>query len=183
MATQATSERAKQLAQIVQKAAKDASFRKEFASNPKAVFQKEGVDFKGNYEVKVLENTRNTYHLVVPEEKLSPEHQQNQISGGASMEQVARFIITQIQENSAEKSQLLSNPAQVLRSKGVDVPQSVTVKVHQNTPETKYIVVPYHAGENDELSELELQAVAGGKGGSGGGLPGIPGIFPPILPM
>lgn len=181
MTTQATSERAKKLGDIVQKAAKDKSFKKEFKDNPKAVLEKQGVKLSGNFEIKVLENDRNTYHLVVTEERLSPEHRQSQLSSGASMEQIARYIITQIQEDGAEKSQLLSNPVQVLRSKGIEVPKNVKIDVRQNTPQTKWVVVPYHAGDNEEMSELELQAVAGGKG-SVPGMPVIPGLFPPIIP-
>jgi hypothetical protein len=58
---------------------------------------------------------------------------------------------------------LKADPKDVIaRQLQTEVPAGVNVKVLEETADTMYIVVPYVAAEGAELSDSDLEAVAGG---------------------
>ena len=76
--------------------------------------------------------------------------------------------------NPTYREALLKNPKVVLEGQmGGKLPTGITVKAVEETPNTIYVVVPYVAKAGDELSDGDLEAVAGGKGGIGGAIGGI----------
>ena len=86
-------------------------------------------------------------------------------------EQVTRGEIETIirgfaSESSDYRQALIDNPSEVLaRQMGADVPAGVTVKVVEETADTIYLIAPYVApAEGSELSDADLESVAGGKG-------------------
>ncbi len=48
------------------------------------------------------------------------------------------------------------------RQLNADLPTSVAVKVLEDSADTMYIVLPHVPGEGDELSDSDLESVAGG---------------------
>jgi len=166
MSTQATQTVAHQMAEVVAKASKDPALKAELKANPWETFKKHGAQVSEKFKLRVWENTKDTYHLVVPEEDLSAKDRQETISSSSNISQIGRWIITQVQDNTQYKTELLSHPLEVLRKQGIQVPTNFELKIHQNTPQEKNIVIPRHVGDNEELSDFELEAVAGGKGAS-----------------
>ena len=76
--------------------------------------------------------------------------------------------------NPTYREALLKNPKVVLEGQmGGKLQTGITVKAVEETPNTIYVVVPYVAKAGDELSDGDLEAVAGGKGGIGGAIGGI----------
>lgn len=61
------------------------------------------------------------------------------------------------------KQRLLSNPAEVFKERGIVLPDGMTAKVVESTADTGYFVIP-PAPSEEELSEEELESVAGGGG-------------------
>jgi hypothetical protein len=65
------------------------------------------------------------------------------------------------------KAQLVENPGKALEAAfGTKLPPSIAVKVIEETAETRYLVIPYRPKAGDELSNQELEAVAGGGSGT-----------------
>ena len=66
------------------------------------------------------------------------------------------------------RQELMSNPRDVMeREFGMRIPEGVEIKVIEETPEKVYLVLPQgvaSGGEAFELSDEELDAVAGGLG-------------------
>ena len=67
------------------------------------------------------------------------------------------------------KRSLLSNPRAVIgREMGFELPADLKIHVVEETPNALYVVLPHSAGAaGSELSDAELEAVAGGKGSMG----------------
>ena len=66
-------------------------------------------------------------------------------------------------ESDSYRERLTSDPKEVIqRQFGLEVPASVSVKVLQETADTVYVVLPHSVSEGDELSDADLEAVAGG---------------------
>ena len=75
----------------------------------------------------------------------------------------------------AFKAQLIADPKGTARMElGVMLPDDLDIVVHENTPSAVYLVLPPAEAAAGELSDLELETVAGGRrrrssGGGGGG--------------
>jgi hypothetical protein len=62
----------------------------------------------------------------------------------------------------AYKAKLLSDPRAVLTEAGVGIPAGTKVKVIEDTADTKHFVLPATPSDAAELSDEELEKVAGG---------------------
>jgi|SRR5581483_5085850 len=74
-------------------------------------------------------------------------------------------IVARALKDSAFRQEVLTHPKAVLaREFGLTLPDQVSIQVLENTPTTWHIVLPPHleADETRELSDEELEAVAGG---------------------
>jgi hypothetical protein len=72
-------------------------------------------------------------------------------------------IVEQAHQNPQYFEMLKHNPRGLMEKQlGTAIPASVNVKVIEETPDTYYIVLPYKAKEGAELSDSDLEKVAGG---------------------
>jgi hypothetical protein len=76
-------------------------------------------------------------------------------------------IFEQVRTDETFKQRFLKEPKSVLTEMGIEIPDSVEVEIHQDTPTLKHLVIPADTSSN-ELSESELQMVAGGIHTAGG---------------
>lgn len=78
--------------------------------------------------------------------------------------------------NPTYREALLKNPKAVVEGQmGGKLPAGIDVRAVEETPNTIYVIVPYVAKAGDELSDNDLEAVAGGKalGAIGSALGGV----------
>ena len=68
-------------------------------------------------------------------------------------------LIAKCWADKAFKQRLLANPAETLKSEGVEVPEGVRVQVVENTAQVFNLVIP---ARPTALSDEELGGVAGG---------------------
>lgn len=89
----------------------------------------------------------------------------SEVSRGEILDIIARFAA----RNRFYREALLENPRAVLEKQmNRPLPEHFTVKVVEETADTVYLVVPYVPEDGDELSDLDLERVTGGKGSKGG---------------
>ncbi len=68
------------------------------------------------------------------------------------------------------RAALMRNPKKVLALQlNQQLPDALKVTVIQDKPDTIHLVMPYLPKEGEELSDADLETVAGGKGKGGGG--------------
>jgi hypothetical protein len=70
-------------------------------------------------------------------------------------------IFEQVRTDETFKQRFLQEPKSVLSEMGIKIPDSVEIKIHQDTPTLKHLVIPADLSAN-ELSESELIMIAGG---------------------
>ncbi len=61
------------------------------------------------------------------------------------------------------KAQLLDDPKTVLAGYGVDLPAGLNLKIVENTADTMHMVLPAAPSQAGDLSDEDLQNLAGGK--------------------
>lgn len=89
------------------------------------------------------------------------------------MEEVTRGEILDIIAGFAAKDPkyreaLIRDPKSVLsKQMNQPLPENLNVKVVQETADTIYLIAPYVPQQGDELSDADLEKVAGGKGQKG----------------
>jgi len=89
-----------------------------------------------------------------------------EMSRGEVNDLIANFAV----KDPEYKKALLDKPKKVVAMQlGQDVPDSLEIRVVEDTAEVMHMVLPYVPEEGAELSDADLEMVAGGKGGGGGG--------------
>ncbi len=85
----------------------------------------------------------------------------------ASRKELEQQMIQRAQEDPAFRSSLLSDPKAVIEKElGTSLPDGVKVQVMEETSDAFYLVLPPSSstGADGELSDQELESVAGGWG-------------------
>ncbi|MEI6455682.1 MAG: NHLP leader peptide family RiPP precursor [bacterium] len=76
-----------------------------------------------------------------------------------------RKIIEKAMKDESFRSRLKSDPRGAIESEmGIKIPQSLKIEIMEEDRDTVYLILPARpvAVDNHELSEVELEAVAGG---------------------
>jgi hypothetical protein len=70
-------------------------------------------------------------------------------------------LFEQVRTDEKFKQHFLQEPKSALIEMGIEIPDSVEIEIHQDTPTLKHLVIPVDTS-SDELNESELNMVAGG---------------------
>ena len=94
--------------------------------------------------------------------------------GGGGRAEVERKLINKSLQDGDFRQKLLDDPKGTLEQElGTRLPDEVEVRVVEESADAIYLVLPSSAsplgGQGGELSDRELEAVAGGDGGTWGG--------------
>jgi hypothetical protein len=81
-----------------------------------------------------------------------------------------RQLVARTWGDAAFKAQLLAEPAATLAEQGIALPPGLEVRVHENTPKVFHLALP--PAPSEELSDEQLDAVAGGDTASSAGTAG-----------
>ena len=87
-------------------------------------------------------------------------------SGGGRAEMERRLVERSLQDEDFRQRLLADPKAAVEEELGIQLPAEVQIRVVEETADTIYLALPSAspAGEGGELSDQELEAVAGGTG-------------------
>lgn len=82
-----------------------------------------------------------------------------EMTRGEILDHLAKFAA----ENPEYRQALLSDPKTVVSKQfAIDIPENVSVRVVEDTADTVHIVLPHAVETGAELSDADLEAVAGG---------------------
>ena len=153
-----------QYAQVVTRTWQDEAFKQRLLGNPQAVLQEHGLVVPAGKAVRVVEDTAETVHLVLPA-KLAGELSAERLARGAGQgQEPARQmgqVLARAWQDEPFKQRLVADPRAVLREQGIVVPSGQAVRVVENTAETVHLVLPPKPADG-ELSDEQLDQVAGG---------------------
>jgi Nitrile hydratase, alpha chain len=92
------------------------------------------------------------------------------MANGADFETKWELLVADTWDDPELKQRLLNDPHTVLKERGIAIPQGLQIKVLEDTQTVEHLVLPGPYGvSEDEISERELESVAGGRCGRGGG--------------
>jgi hypothetical protein len=126
--------------------------RQQVRDDPRSFMASHGVTFPPDTELVVLEDTLSTRHFVMPKE-LTPEM--------AESDNPVLKVIRHALDDGNYKQRLLGDPKAAVAELGIKVPDSLTIKVFENSPSKYHIILPVNP-EDTELSDADLAQVAGG---------------------
>jgi hypothetical protein len=145
--------------QLVARASADAAVRADLMKNPAAALERAGVKLPAGMKVNVYENDAKTFHAVLP----MPENEAV-LTAVRKANPVAAKVYERAWKDSAFKQRLLTAPRQAfVEATGVTPPAGLTLVGHEDTAQALNIVIPY-VPKSSELSDADLEHVAGGKG-------------------
>jgi len=144
-----------QVADVVDRAAFDASFRQQLIASPADALQSAGVAIPSGMSVQVLENTSSVVNLVLPQRPSGvsdADLQQSTTSSGSAISTVAdkldawSRLVVSVWTDAGLKSQLLQDANSVLAGRGIAMPSGMTVKVVEASASVLYLVIPPAGG-------------------------------------
>jgi hypothetical protein len=158
-------ERATQLGQVVAKAWQDEAFKQRLLGDPRAALQEQGLPLPAGKAVRVVENTAETVHLVLPARPADGDRSAERLAqvAGEQQEPGRKLgqVVAKAWQDDAFKRRLLEDPQVVLQEQGLPLPAGKAVRVVEDTTDTVHLVLPLKPAEG-ELSDEQLDQVSGG---------------------
>lgn len=85
------------------------------------------------------------------------------MSTAMTRQEIEEKLIARAWQDESFKQELISNPRSAFEKEGITLPENIEVRVVEESPNTFYLVLPVRPSETAELSEAELESVAGGR--------------------
>lgn len=76
--------------------------------------------------------------------------------------EIEEKLIARAWQDASFKHELLSNPRAAFEKEGITLPESIEIRVVEESANTLCFVLPMQPSGTGELSEAELESVAGG---------------------
>jgi hypothetical protein len=143
--------------ELSQRLQTSAEFKQSFLDSPKEILAEFGVAVPNSVAIRVHEDTAKVRNLVIPIESALEDET-------TASNPLWRKAIALAFADRNYKAQLIDNPKQALTElTGESLPEDLEIFVHENSPTLRHLVIFIDSSQN-ELSEAELEAVAGGIG-------------------
>lgn len=147
-------------AAVVARAWSDPAFKARLLKDASAASREMGFDI-GPLNLIAVENTQDTHNLIVC--TLCSCYPRNLLGLPPDWYKTREY-----------RSRAVCEPRAVLREFGVDLPQSVTVRVHDSTADMRYIVLPARPDGTEGMDEAGLAELVTRDSMIGTGLPKAP---------
>lgn len=132
-------------AKVVAKAWTDPEFKKRLLDDGSAAVGELDIPM-GDVELVVVENTDDAHNLVV-------------CTLCSCYPRTILGLPPDWYKSKAYRSRVVNEPRAVLREFGTDLPDSVTVRVHDSNADMRYLVLPRRPDGTDGMSEADLAAL------------------------
>jgi hypothetical protein len=156
---QAVENEAQAMQKVYERAWNDAEFERRLLEQPRTVLAENGIQLPEGVQVQVHKSTANEWDFVLPEKDTVDLEALKKDGPYAAM------VIGRAWDDPEFKQRLIENPAAAFTDlTGLQPPAHVHIDVFENTPDTIHFIMPARPTASDELSDADLEAVAGGKG-------------------
>lgn len=135
----------------------DQKFRAWLKEDPRSALGDVGIQVPAGVKLHVYENSPVVVHLL--------------LGGAGTIDSVASVapnlskVLARALNDASYKAELLENPRRAIQAvTGVELPPQPQIVIHENTDQEIAFVVPCAEPTPGELSDADLEAVAGGQG-------------------
>ncbi|MFA9202186.1 MAG: NHLP leader peptide family RiPP precursor [Candidatus Nanopelagicaceae bacterium] len=141
--------------QLSQRLQNDEDFKNRFVSQPKSILTEMGVNIPDAVQVEVHEDTTTVRNFVIPVKSADEDE-------SIASNPLFRKAVVKAHADANFKAQLLQNPkSAIAQLTGESLPQDLDICVYENTSTLRHLVI-FVDSASEELSEAELESVAGG---------------------
>lgn len=84
-------------------------------------------------------------------------------NNGMTRREIEERLMARAWQDPAFKQSLISSPKDALAEEGISLPDTIEVHVVEENANNLYFVIPAQPNNSEELSEAELEAIAGGR--------------------
>jgi hypothetical protein len=142
------------IAKLIDKSLHDAAFRARAVKDPAAALAEVGAKVPAGMTVQVHVNEAAKIHVTLPLR-----------DGPHKIDDAAvRKVFEKAWSDPAYKALLLKEPFKVISEAGARLPKGLAIVVHEDTAKILNLSLPYVPAAAGELSDADLEMVAGGKG-------------------
>lgn len=134
-------------ARLVARAWVDPAFKERLLTDAPAAARELGIDV-GATQLTVVENTPEVHNLIV-------------CTLCSCYPRAVLGLSPAWYKSASYRSRAVREPRAVLAEFGTEIPDEVTVRVHDSTADLRYLVLPMRPADTDELDEEALSALVG----------------------
>ena len=133
-------------AKVIARAWVDPAFKARLLTDAKSACAEVGVDAGTLAQIVAIENTDNVHNVVV-------------CTLCSCYPRSILGLPPDWYKSLSYRSRVVQEPRSVLREFGLELPQSVEVRVYDSTADMRYLVIPARPPGTEDLSEAELAAL------------------------